>query len=79
MFEVVVVVLFLAAAGALQLHSQLVQRVVITLADLDGPPGITSVYHSLDAYLLGMLAKGLLLRLVFQLQQQALLLQLLDG
>ena len=47
------------------LHSQLVQRVVIALADLYWPPGITSLNLSRYTRLLGLLAKGLFLCFVF--------------
>ena len=61
------VVLDVGISSTHQLYSQLVQRVVVALAELDGPPGITSLDSPLYTRLLGLLAESFLLGLVFQL------------
>ena len=72
------VVLNIGIGRAHQFYGQLVQRVVIALCDLYRPPGITTLHLSLHTNLLGLLAKGLPLCVIFQLQQQPLLQERLD-
>ena len=47
-----------------QFNSQLVQRVIVALADLHGPPGIAALDLPRNTRLLGLLAEGLFLCLV---------------
>ena len=73
------VMLNVRVSGAYHLNGQLVQRVVIAASHLDWPPRLTALHLSLNAYLLGLLAKGFLFGLILQLQQESLLLECLDG
>ena len=57
------------------LHHQLVQRVIVAPAHLQRIPCITALHLPLQTHLLGLLAKGLLLSLILQLEQQSLLLK----
>ena len=61
------------------LHTKLVERVVIALADTHRQPGIATCYSALHAYRLGMLLKGFLLFLILHLQQHALVLEFQYG
>ena len=56
--------LYICIGSTHHLDSQLVQRVVVTLAELDGPPGIATLNLPLHTRLLGLLAERLLLGLV---------------
>ena len=63
----------LLVGGAYHLHGKLVERVIITLLHLQGPPRITTLDFPLHPHLLRLFAESLLLRLVLQLEQQPLL------
>ena len=66
-------------SSAHHLHRQLVQGIIIALAKPHRPPRITALHLPLHTDLLRLLAKGFLLRLIFQLQEQPLLLEGLYG
>jgi hypothetical protein len=51
---------------------QLVERIIVALTYAERPPGITTLHLPPDTDSLGLLAVSLFLRLVFQLEQEAL-------
>ena len=58
------VMLYIRVCRAVYLHRQLVERVIVTLAHTERPPGITSLYLPPYTDGLGLLAVGLLLSLI---------------
>ena len=56
-------------ALAMYLHHKLVQRVIVTLPHLHGPPGITTFHLPLQSHLFGLLAVGFLFGSILHLEQ----------
>ena len=67
----------LLVGGTEYLNGKLVQGFIVTLARLQRIPRITPLDFPLHTHLLGLLAESLLLSIVLQLQQEALLLEYL--
>ena len=55
------------------LDTKLIQRVIVALADTDGPPHIATFRQSRHTLFLGLAPKSLFLSLVLQLKQKPLL------
>ena len=66
---------FVILALSEDLDDQLVQGVVIALAQFDGVPGISAFHLPLQARFLGLFAVGFLFGGVFHLEQQPVLLE----
>ena len=73
-FSELEVMLNLLIALTVHLHHQLVKGVIIAPTYLQGIPGIATLDLPQQSHLLGLLAERLLLCLILQLEQQALLL-----
>ena len=56
------------------LHHQLVERIIVALSHLQGPPRIAALHFPQNPHFFGLLAKRFLLGLILQLEQQPLLL-----
>lgn len=69
------VVLYILVLRPEYLYRHLVERIVMALPHQHGIPSIAAFHLAPDAHGLRLFAEGLLLRLIFQLQQQALSLQ----
>ena len=73
------VVLDILVVGAEDLDSQLVEGIVKGVADAQRQPHVATLHQSRHTAFLGLLAKFLFLRFIFQPEQHALLLQSLYG
>ena len=73
------IVLDVRVLGAENLHHQLVEGVVVGPAATDGKPGVATLHLPAQSDGLGLSAVSLLLGVVFDLEQQALLLESQDG
>ena len=69
--------LYLIVALTEHLDHELVEGVIVTLAHLQGIPGITTLHLPHQPHLLGLLAEGILLCGILHLEQQPLLLECL--
>ena len=65
---------YLFVGCAEHLYTELIQRVVVAAAHAHRPPSIAALHLSRQSSLFGLATVVLLLRLVFQLEQEALLL-----
>ena len=61
--------LYLLITLPMHLHHELVQRVIVTLADGQWIPGIAALHLPLHAHLFGLAAEGFLLGLILHLEQ----------
>ena len=59
------------------LYHQLIERVIVALAHLQGVPGITTLHLPHQSHLLGLFTEGILLGSILHLEQQPLLLECL--
>ena len=73
------VVLDILVVGAEDLDSQLVEGIVKGVADAQRQPHVATLHQSRHTAFLGLLAKFLFLRFIFQPEQHALLFQSLYG
>ena len=64
----------LLVGGMEDFEAQLVERIVVAAPHAQGPPGIAALHLPRHTHFLGLASKGLLLSLIFQLQQEPLLL-----
>ena len=69
------IVLDVAVLGAVNLHHQLVERVVVTAPTAYGIPCIATLHFALQPHRLGLSAVGFFFGMVFYLEQQPLLAQ----
>ena len=72
------VLLNVFVGGAEHLHHQLVQAVVVAAPHTERPPGIAPLDETVHPACLRLLAEGLALALILNIEQQALLQQLLE-
>jgi len=65
--------------GAKHLDAELVERVIVSAPDADGPPGIATLDAPLHANGIYLLGEGLLLFFILHLEQKLLALKFKDG